>query len=96
MDYFKQMVCLFEENVTNDVNNEKIINTLFPNIYLISLYEDDNKIRSTRTNIVLRNIGVNYTILNMRRPSSEEYSEYAQFHKYINGQILSKGNREIV
>lgn len=80
LELFKKTTCLFEEIITNDINKSRIINKAFPHIYLISLCEDSNIIRSTHINIVLRNLGANYTILFMKRPSEQVYTEYLNFY----------------
>lgn len=95
LKYFKRVVCLFEETIINDANKSRLINLVFPNIYVISLYEDANIIRSSYSSIVMRNLGANYTLLNMRRPSDEEYLEYIKFNESTNGKHTKLSKNEL-
>ena len=46
--------CLFTEHILNDPSGNRIINKTFPNIYVITLLEDVNKIRLAHTKRVLK------------------------------------------
>jgi len=69
-------VCQYTEYITNDKENCRIINKIFPNIYVISLLEDENFKRITHTKYVLKKMGANFTICFMSRISEEIYLEY--------------------
>jgi GR25 family glycosyltransferase involved in LPS biosynthesis len=84
-------MCQYTEHITNDINNKRKINTIFPNIYLITLLEDDNKKRLIHTKYVLKNMGANYTICYMSRPSEELYNDYLRHYESQKG-ILKSSN----
>jgi GR25 family glycosyltransferase involved in LPS biosynthesis len=56
------------ENYQNDINIERIINKVFPNIYVISV-NDSNKYRYNYIKSVMNKLGANYSLCIMNRPS---------------------------
>lgn len=76
-------VCQYTEYITNDLDNSRIINKTFPNIYVISLLEDGNVKRITHTKYVLKKMGANYIICFMSRLSDEIYVDYLKEHNKL-------------
>ena len=75
-------VFLYKQYIENDPKSENIINTTFPNIYVITLNEDSNKPRLLHTKQTLKKLGANYTLCFFQRPSQEIYKEYlSQYDK---------------
>jgi len=78
-DFINNSVCLQNIYVENDPDKMQLINKVFPYIYVVTLAEESNIVRTTYTKCVLKRIGANYTIFYMRRPPVEVYKAYLQF-----------------
>jgi GR25 family glycosyltransferase involved in LPS biosynthesis len=75
-NFITNSVCLKSETVENDPDKMQLINKVFPYIYVITLAEKSNIVRTNYTKCVLNRIGANYTIFYMVRPPAEIYKAY--------------------
>jgi GR25 family glycosyltransferase involved in LPS biosynthesis len=78
-NFITNSVCLKSESVENDPDKMQLINKVFPHIYIITLAEESNIVRTNYTKCVLQRIGANYTMFYMVRPPAEIYKNYLQF-----------------
>ena len=75
-NFIANSVCLKTETVENDPDKIQLINKVFPYIYVISLAEKSNTVRTNYTKCVLQRLAANYTIFYMVRPPAEIYKAY--------------------
>jgi GR25 family glycosyltransferase involved in LPS biosynthesis len=78
-DFITNSVSLNTEIIDNDPDKTHLINRIFPYIYLITLAEESNIVRTNYTKCVLNRISANYTIFYMSRPPPFIYKAYLQF-----------------
>ena len=85
LSYFASTkVCAYTEHIINDFQCVRVINKIFPHIYVITLLEDNSKLRILFTQHTLKRLGANYTICYMIRPSKKVYEEYLNIYNNVN------------
>jgi hypothetical protein len=78
-----EAVCAYTQNVINDTTAMRIINKIFPNIFVITLLGDETTAQRTHIQYTLKKLGANYTLCVMRKSTLENYEEYLKYYNSL-------------